>query len=362
MSVSYGGDSITFGDGSIVSSGSQGFKNKIINGAMMIDQRFAGSANTPADSAYTIDRWQFWSSQSGKLSIQQSTTAPNGFSNSMLVTSLSSYSVASTDEIGFTTKLEGYNIVDLAWGTSDAKTVSLSFWVRSSLTGTFGGSIGNSGLSRVYVFSYTINQANTWEYKTITITGETSGTWEKTNALGLSLNFQFGAGSSSTRTQPAGSWYSGSTSLRGASGQVNLAATSGATWYMTGLQLEKGTTASTFEFRSYQKELILCYRYFLRYGQGTIVGSGASDGGTNLRVVNAITPVSMRAAPSYAWNNVYTYSGNLSNYGFTGVGSTVLGPSSVKFDATTSSSGPTNAMLTVICDGSSSYFTMSAEL
>jgi hypothetical protein len=299
MSVSYGGDSITFGDGSIVSSGSAGFKNKIINGAMMIDQRFAGSANTPADSAYTIDRWQFWSSQSGKLSIQQSTTAPNGFSNSMLVTSLSSYSVASTDEIGFTTKLEGYNIVDLAWGTSDAKTVSLSFWVRSSLTGTFGGSIGNSGLSRVYIFSYTINQANTWEYKTITITGETSGTWEKTNALGLSLNFQFGAGSSSTRTQPAGSWYSGSTSLRGSSGQVNLAATSGATWYMTGLQLEKSTTASTFEFRSIQKELILCQRYYFQLYTVNNVGQGYTVTNSDTTRRHLIQfPASMRATPT----------------------------------------------------------------
>ena len=259
MSVSYGGSSITFEDGSIVSSGSAGFKNKIINGDFRIDQRFAGTANTPADGIYTLDRWQCWTSQSGKLSIQQSTTAPNGFSNSMLVTSLSSYSVSSNDEIGFTHKIEGYNTSDLAWGTADAKTVTLSFWVRSSLTGTFGGILANAGPTRCYPFSYTINSANTFEYKTITITGDTSGTWEKTNATGVTVHFQFGVGS--TRAGTSGAWVTSST-IRGVTGQVNLAATSGATWYMTGLQLEKGTTASSFEFRSYGKELMLCQRYF----------------------------------------------------------------------------------------------------
>jgi hypothetical protein len=153
---------------------------------MMIDQRFGGTANTPADGIYTLDRWQCWTTQSGKLSIQQSTTAPSGFSNAMLVTSLSSYSVSSNDEIGFTHKIEGYNTSDLAWGTADAKTVTLSFWVRSSLTGTFGGILANAGPTRCYPFSYTINSANTFEYKTITITGDhTVGTWEKTTGTGV---------------------------------------------------------------------------------------------------------------------------------------------------------------------------------
>jgi len=276
MSVSYGGSSITFDDGSIVSSGSAGFKNKIINGAFTIDQRYVGAANTPVDGQYTIDRWQFWTTQSGKLSIQQSTTAPSGFSNSMLVTSLSSYSVASGDEIGFTTKIEGYNIADLAWGTADAKTVTMSFWVRSSLTGTFGGILGNAGPTKMYPFSYTINSANTWEYKTITITGSTDSTWESTTSAGININFQFGVGS--TRAGTSGAWVTSST-IRGVTGQVNLAATSGATWYMTGLQLEKGTTASSFEFRSYQKELMLCQRYFEKsYDTLTALGTATTSG------------------------------------------------------------------------------------
>jgi hypothetical protein len=313
MSVSYGGSSITFEDGSIVSSGNQGFKNKIINGDFRIDQRYAGAANTPVDGQYTIDRWQCWTTQSGKLSIQQSTTAPSGFSNSMLVTSLSSYSVSSNDEIGFTHKIEGYNTSDLSWGTAGAKTVTLSFWVRSSLTGTFGGILANAGPTRCYPFSYTINSANTFEYKTITITGDTSGTWEKTNATGVTVHFQFGVGS--TRAGTSGAWVTSST-IRGVTGQVNLAATNGATWYMTGLQLEKGTTASSFEFRSYGKELMLCQRYYQKSYDtnsavpvvNSITGAigGYKDRTTDTSFLSVRFKVEMRATPTVT---TYDYSG-----------------------------------------------------
>lgn len=320
MSVSYGGSSITFEDGSIVSSGNQGFKNKVINGAMTINQRYAGAANTPVDGQYTIDRWQCWTSQSGKLSIQQSTTAPSGFSNSMLVTSLSSYSVSSNDEIGFTHKIEGYNTSDLSWGTADAKTVTLSFWVRSSLTGTFGGILANADPTRCYPFSYTINSANTFEYKTITITGDTSGTWEKTNATGVSVHFQFGVGS--TRAGTSGAWVTSST-IRGVTGQVNLTATNGATWYMTGLQLEKGTTASSFEYRSFGAELVLCQRYFEKSyevttapGTSTATGAinnyGTSDG-TNNQVTTRPFAVTKRTSPTMTF---YTQGGTSGSWEF----------------------------------------------
>jgi hypothetical protein len=325
---------------------------------MAIDQRNAGVSVT-AIGGYTLDRWMAHENTDGDYTVQQVTTAPAGFNYSIKATvTTADSSIGSTQNALLCQYIEGYNVGDFNFGSSNAKTITLSFWVNCAVTGTFTGTLQNSAADRSYPFSYTISSANTWEQKSITIAGDQSGTWLTTNGVGLRVWFTMAVGSGQSTT--AGAWASGT--YYGATGQVNWMATVGNTFYITGVQLEKGSTASPFEYRPYTTELQLCQRYFLRYGQGTIVGSGASDGGTNLRVVNAITPVSMRAAPSYAWNNVYTYSGNLSNYGFTGVGSTVLGPSSVKFDATTSSSGPTNAMLTVICDGSSSYFTMSAEL
>jgi len=184
-----------------------GFKNRLINSAMVIDQRNAGASVTPATGAYTLDRWAVEMSQASKFSVQQnagSVTPPTGFKNYLGATSLSAYTVGASEYFVIGQAIEGYNIADLAFGSADAATVTLSFWVRSSLTGTFGGTVLNSGASRNYVFSYTINAANTWEQKTVTITGDTSGTWLTTNGAGLFVRFSIGAGSSVTGT--AGSW------------------------------------------------------------------------------------------------------------------------------------------------------------
>ena len=245
---------------SINSGPISGTRNKILNGEMRLDQRNAGGSVTPTDSQYTLDRYQCWLSQSSKLSVQRSSTVPVGFTNSILITSLSALSVGSNDEHGITQKIEGYNISDLNWGATDAKPITLSFWVRSSLSGSFGGMIGNGSLSRIYPFSYTINSPNNWEYKTITIPGETTGTWTKDETWGMAVHFQFGVGSN--RTGSAGSWISGNTNIRGVNGQTNLLATNGATWNMTGLQLELGSVSTPFERRSYGLELSLCQRYF----------------------------------------------------------------------------------------------------
>ena len=276
MSVSYGGSSITFEDGSIVSSGSQGFKNKIINGHMMIDQRNAGASVTNiAGSVYTVDRWQAAADIVSKFTIQQSSTAPTGFVNSLLLTSSSAYTVGTNENYIIRTKIEGYNIADLDWGLATAKTVTLSFWVRSSLTGTFGGALANNASGRTYPFTYTISSANTWEQKSITIAGDTSGTWLTTNGIGLEIRFSIGSGSGQSGT--AGSW--ASSNYYSATGAVSVVGTSGATFYITGVQLEKGTTASTFEFRSYQKELILCQRYFEKsYDTLTAPGTATTSG------------------------------------------------------------------------------------
>jgi len=255
-----------------------GYKNRIINGAMVIDQRNAGASVTPASgvSTYTLDRWSIYVSQSSKLTVQQSTTVPStGFINSLLVTSSSAYSVVASDQFELRQFIEGLNCTDLGFGTAGASTVTLSFWVRSSLTGTFGGVMRNSASDRSYAFSYSISTANTFEYKTITIAGDTSGTWLTTNGKGMGVFFSLGAGS--TFLKATGSWGAGEFS--GATGQTNLVGTSGATFYITGVQLEKGSTATSFDYRSINTELALCQRYYEKsYDQAVVPGTSTFSG------------------------------------------------------------------------------------
>ena len=301
MSVSYGGSSITFEDGSIVSSGSQGFKNKIINGNMTISQRWGTTANTPvAGVTYTVDRWHLNLTQSSKVSFQQnagSISPPVGFKNYIGLTSTSAYSVVSGDYATLRQSIEGFNVADLDWGTANAKSITLSFWVRSSLTGTFGGTINNADYSRSYPFSYTINSANTWEYETITIPGDQSGTWLTDNSTGIHIGIGFGTGSA--QVQPAGSWYNGV--ALGATGQTNVLGTNGATFYVTGVQVEKSTTASSFEFRSIQKELMLCQRYY-EICTFSCIWSGYATSGSN-HFANNFYKVSKRANPTVTTTN-----------------------------------------------------------
>ena len=240
------------------------FKNRIINGAMVIDQRNAGASVTPIDGQYLVDRFYVRMNQTSKFTAQQnaaSVTPPVGFINYQGITSSSAYSVLTGDYFCLGQHIEGFNIADLGYGTASASSVTLSFWVRSSLTGTFGGSILNSALNRSYVFSYTISAANTWEQKTITIAGDTSGTWLTTNGIGLSVSFNLGTGATYSGT--AGAW-SGSL-LFAPTGATSVVGTSGATFYVTGVQLEKGVTATSFDYRPYGTELQLCQRYLPCY-------------------------------------------------------------------------------------------------
>jgi hypothetical protein len=239
-----------------------GFKNRIINGGMVIDQRNAGASLNPADQAYSLDRWKCRRSQASKYTIQQnagSVTPPVGFTNYLGVTSSSAYSVGASDYFAVQQLIEGYNLADLGWGTSNAKTVTLSFWVYSSLTGTFGGALNNGAEIRAYGFTYTINSANTWEQKTITIAGDTTGTWLTTNGIGLYVNFNLGTGSL-YGIATNGSWTAGSTQFT-PSGTVSVVGTNAATWYVTGVQLEVGKQATSFDYRPYGYELQLCQRY-----------------------------------------------------------------------------------------------------
>jgi len=238
-----------------------GFKNRIINGAMVIDQRNAGASVTPTSNGYySCDRWQVQLSQASKFSIQQNAgavTPPAGFTKYLGITSLSAYSLGAGDFFNTRTQIEGFNTADLAWGTASASAVTLSFWVRSSLTGTFGGALGNGGGTRGYPFTYTISATNTWEQKTITVAGDTTGTWATDNSSGLIVYFGLGVGSTYSGT--AGAW--AGSQYMSATGATSVVGTNGATFYITGVQLEKGSTATSFDVRSYGTELALCQRY-----------------------------------------------------------------------------------------------------
>lgn len=250
-------------DLSQIPNASLAFRNRIINGAMMIDQRNAGGSvtiNTGANT-YVIDRWSASASGGGALSVQRSTIAPAGFTNSLGISvSTVDSSIGSTDYYIFEQQIEGFNCADLGWGTTNAQTVTIGFWVRSSLTGLASGRLCNSALNRSYVFTYTVNSANTWEYKTVTIAGDTTGTWLTDNGRGMSVTFNLTSGSGLT-TSTIGSWTAGN--LHGASTQsLNLIGTNGATFYITGVQLEKGSTATSYDVRSYGTEDMLCKRYY----------------------------------------------------------------------------------------------------
>ena len=293
-----------FGGSTLGAGNATGMKNRIINGGMVLDQRNAGASVTPTDGEYVIDRWKQYQSVASKYSVQQNAggvTPPAGFANYLGVVSLSSYTSSSADYFTLEQTIEGYNVADLGWGTADAKSVTVSFWVRSSLTGTFGGSIKNksSGADRSYPFSFVISVANTWERKTITVIGDTTGTWLNTNGLGITLSINLGTGT--TYSGPAGAWAAGN--YLSATGATSVVGTSGATFYVTGVQLEEGNAATSFDFRDYGRELALCQRYYYRIrGSDTGLntgpyGYGFSQGTTVGRAVINF-PVTMRSIPS----------------------------------------------------------------
>jgi hypothetical protein len=266
MLVVDGTSGVTFNDSSLQGAAASPYvlKNRLINGDMRIDQRNAGAsvtASTTGNEIYTLDRWSYYASQASKFSVQQNAAAvtpPAGFTNYLGITSSSAYSITSSDWFTIKQSIEGFNGSDLGWGTANAKTVTLSFWVRSSLTGTFGGSVRNSLGNRSYPFSYSIPVANTWTLISITIAGDTSGTWATDNTTFAQIFFGLGVGSSNSGT--AGAW--AASGFGSATGATSVVGTNGATFYITGVQLEIGTSATPFERRVFSQELINCQRYF----------------------------------------------------------------------------------------------------
>jgi hypothetical protein len=307
-----------------------GFKNRIINGGQTINQR--GFSGTVASAVYTLDRFLIDTNLSNKVSVSQSTDAPVGFTNSALITSLSAYTVGSTEFCAYEQRIEAYNISDFGWGTSNAKTVTLSFWVKSSLSGTFGICLQGG---QYYPVTYSIPTANTWTYVTVTIVGSTSGSWGTTTSTGVSILFGLGVGSTYSGT--SGAWTS---SLAiGATGATSVISTNGATWQISGVQLEVGTQATSFDFRDYGSELILCQRYYFKnlssVTSNSTGGVGAFANSTTLQAMVQF-PVAMRTAPTF------TQSGcNLAN-GVAGSAVTSVG---------TSYFGNYGAQLTLVASG-----------
>ena len=299
------------------------FRNRIINGAMVIDQRNAGASVTiPATTVtYTVDRFYAYGTQASKFTVQQnagSVTPPTGYTNYLGVTSSSAYAVTSTDQFIINQAIEGYNASDLAWGTANAKTVTLSFQVYSSLTGTFAGGIINGNSNRSYPFTFSIPTANTWTPISVTIAGDTTGTWATTNTAGINITFSLGAGSTFQST--ANTWAAGN--YKSVSGATSVVGTSGATFYLTAVQLEVGTNASNFDYRPYGTELALCERYYQSLNPISVFSyfSGASQS----IIQNYTFPVTMRAAPTVT----ITSNGTTSNFSSIGnLGTTVNGAS-----------------------------------
>ena len=345
----------------LATQNSLGVRNLIINGDMRIDQRNAGASVTPSNS-YALDRWTFATSVASKFTAQQSTTATDTFKNSLLITSSSSYSVGSSDILSLQQKIEGYNIAHLNWGTASASTVTLSFWVRSSLTGTFGGSISNSGYTRSYPFSYTISSADTWEKKTITIAGDTTGSWSTNNSTGMRVIFGIGVGSTYSGT--AGAW-TGS-ALHSATGATSIVGTSGATFYITGVQLEVSSVSTDFEFRPYDMELQRCQRYYWKYVEGLSKYINIGCLFTASAVQTVVTfPTTMRTTPTFdhsTGTNYYGYYGTAGWDDFNSFTPEYLNLSSAGLYNATQVSGTAGHGVAVATRNASAYIAFDAEL
>ena len=337
MAVSLVSTGVTFPDSSTQTTAATGFgfKNRIINGAMVIDQRNAGALINPAVSGFTVDRWSYFQNQTSKGTIGQNAgavTPPVGFTNYLGFTSTSAYALLTADQFLIRQDIEGLNTYDLAWGTASAATVTLSFWVRSSLTGSFGGAIQNSGRDRNYPFAFVINSANTWEYKTVTIVGDTTGTWLTTNGRGIAVTFSVGTGATYSAT--AGAW-TGTSFITAPTGATSVVGTNGATFYITGVQLEKGSTATSFDYRPYGTELALCQRYLPAVGFGADYFVGVSVSAT-VGYITIPFKVSARTSPTGITTgtvaSMTTTSGNGTPIALSSIGFTLSGTESALLD------------------------------
>jgi len=364
--MSYGTVQANLIQGSVnsFSPNSSVFRNRIINGGMTIDQRNSGASFTATDGGYSLDRWKGNSSQVSKFTIQQnaaSVTPPAGFINYLGVTSSAATSVGASDYYLIRQAIEGFNASDLNFGTANAKSVTLSFWVRSSLTGTFAGTLNNSAANRSYPYTYTISSANTWEQKSITIAGDTSGTWLTNSGIGLWVSFSLGMGSTYSGT--AGAW--AGSELYSATGATSVVGTNGATFFLTGCQLEIGSTATSFDYRPYGTELALCQRYYFKMGGNTqyeAIGAGNLSDSASIGYVYVKYPVAMRAVPTASYSSLQLSNNADYNLAVSSIRGQYNGLNASNIGFNCSSNGTTYAAVQLQTATSGGFIAYSSEL
>ena len=332
-------------------------RNRIINGDMRVAQRGTSAvSNTTSANIYPVDRFAIYGAVSSKFTAQQNAgavTPPTGFSNYLGCTSSSAYTVGSGESYSIYHNIEGYNIAGLGWGSSDAKNATLSFWVRSSLTGTQSVTLRNQAQNRSYPATYTINSANTWEYKTIVIPAETSGTWVTNNTLGVAVIFNLGSGAAASTT--ANAW--ASANYVAATGATSVVGTSGATFYITGVQLEEGSVATPFEHRQYGQELALCQRYYNKFSLVTYQRLGIGYADLNSRVqMNTFLPVMLRTTPTATFSSVTVEGTNITSIG------SIQGDKNLSYVLNHGSSYASGETWQVYSDSANGYIDFSAEL
>jgi hypothetical protein len=327
-------------------------RNRIINGAMVISQYNGTSSSTPVNNAYPIDRFIYKATQASKFTAQQVSTAPTGFINSLQMTVSSAVTIGASDYFAIGQRIEGLNLYDIGFGTSACKPTNLSFQVRSSLTGTFGGALTNATGDASYAFTYTISSANTWTTVSIAVPAVTTGTWVTDNSNCLQVWFGLGVGSTYSGT--AGSWVNGNNFS--ATGATSVVATASATFNITGVQLEAGTTASPFEYRQYGTELALCQRYFQSIVQTNYLPALAFSGNRVLSGV-AFSGATMRVAPTITVGSTsFTFYTAGVAQNSTAIGATPYAAGFITLDVTvTASSGASGV-------GSLATYTLSSEL
>jgi hypothetical protein len=274
-----------------INTGQIANRNAVQNGAMMVDQK-GGTTTLSGYSAAKPDRFTAYKSNAGTQTVAQDSEAPAGFHKSLKATNtVVDSSIAAGDRAAIIYRMEGNDAARFAFGGSDAKTVTLSFYVRSSITGTHGGALGNGSDNRAYPFTYTISSADTWERKSITIAGDTTGTWATDTTRSLQIVWGLGVGSTNSGT--AGEW--AAADYNSATGATTAFLTTlNATWYLTGVQLEEGSTATDFEHKSFLQEFTACSRYFQLVPQVGLAYAGATT------TVDTCCPfrTTMRAAPT----------------------------------------------------------------
>jgi hypothetical protein len=349
------------------SAGPLSNRNLIINGAMQVAQRGTSQASVTSTGYYTCDRWYNSNTGLGTWTLSQSTTAPSGFANSFKWDcTTADASPAAGDLIIHQQRIESQNLQHLNKGTSDALPVTLSFWVRSNKTGTYTLEIYDDANTRSIGKTYTIDSADTWEYKTITIEGDTTGTLDDDNTRGFDVLWWLAAGSNYTSGTFSTSWAANVGANRVSSSQVNLADSTSNEWYITGVQLEVGSVATPFEHRSYGDELRRCQRYFYKHNL-TEGSTSIAHGGcfTSVMFIGAIAaPVTFRDTPSVSVSGSLEVTDGTSNFSASSITLNNNSPGNNFVQVRAVISGATQGRVAIFrpAGDSSATFTLSSEL